>query len=217
MLSLFLVLKQVDILVGDSPKAVTDNPNTRVFKLNVKSQSSFSPQALSKMASPLEEMKMLFALLSENCDSLLNNEDLMEEIKTSADLIIGDSLDLCSSLIADKFSLPHVTIVMSTFGIPTLMAFNVHNPPSYVPQVFSELAGDLGFLPRVKNTFSWIKNYLIFHFVICPAYDKVKVKHNITPNKSIRETLGRVDLLIGQVDFPIEVPRPLLPSKYLDV
>ena len=85
------------------------------------------------------------------------------------------------------------------------------------PHLLSGLAGDqFSFLQRVQNTVSWISSPIVFNFLICPPYEEIRVKHNIAPNQSIRETLGRVDLIIGQVDFPIEVPRPLLPSEYLE-
>ena len=193
-----------------------NKPTTRVFKLDEKAHSLVSSHAPSKASNFLVEISILMKIQSQYCDSLLNNKHLMEEVKT-ADLIIGDSFYLCSSLIADKFSLPHVTMVMTKLFLPTMIAFGVHQQPSYVPQLLLGFAGDLRFLQRVQNIFSWIVTHMAFHFVICPAYDEVKVKHDIAPNKSIRETLGRVDLIIGQVDFPIEVPRPLLPSKYVSV
>jgi len=43
-------------------------------------------------------------------------------------------------------------------------------------------------------------------------FNGLKVKHGITPSKNIHETLGRVDLILGQMDFVLEDPRPLLPN-----
>ena len=209
------LLQQVHILVGNSEKAAKGKPHTQVYKLDEKLRSLISSHAPNKKSNLLALLQEVLQLQSQYCDSLLNNKDMMEEVKT-ADVIIGDSLYMCSALVAAKFSLPHVTLVMSNLGTPTLVAYGVHNPPSYVPHpLFSGLAGDqFSFLQRVLNTVSWITHPMMFHFLICPPYEEIRVKHNIAPNKSIRETLGRVDLIIGQVDFPIEVPRPLLPSKY---
>ena len=188
-----------------------------MYKLDEKHRSLISSFAPNKKNNLLVEFREILQLQSQYCDSLLNNKDMMEEVKT-ADLIIGDSAYPCSALVAAKFSLPHVTIVMSTLSIPTLFAYGVHSPPSYVPHLLSGLAGDqFSFLQRVQNTVSWISSPIVFNFLICPPYEEIRVKHNIAPNQSIRETLGRVDLIIGQVDFPIEVPRPLLPSEYLDI
>ena len=188
-----------------------------MYKLDEKLRSLVTSLALHKEKNRFAIVGKIMGLQTQYCDSLFNNKDMMEEVKT-ADLIIGDSIYLCSSLVAAKFSLPHVTIAMSTLAAPPLIAFGVHSPPSYVPHPLSGLIGDqFGLLQRVQNTINWFAGYIGFYFIICPFYDEIKVKHNIAPNKSIRETLGRVDLIIGQVDFPIEAPRPLLPSKYLDI
>ena len=185
--------------------------------MDEKLRSLVTSLALHKEKNRFAIAGKIMGLQTQYCDSLFNNKDMMEEVKT-ADLIIGDSIYLCSSLVAAKFSLPHVTIATSTLAAPPLIAFGVHSPPSYVPHPLSGLIGDqFGLLQRVQNTINWFAGYIGFYFIICPFYDEIKVKHNIAPNKSIRETLGRVDLIIGQVDFPIEAPRPLLPSKYLDI
>ena len=211
------LLHEVQILVGDSEKAAKGKPHTQVYKLDEKLRSLVTSLALHKEKNRFAIVGKIMGLQTQYCDSLFNNKDMMEEVKT-ADLIIGDSIYLCSSLVAAKFSLPHVTIAMSNLDTATLLACGVHNPPSYVPHALSGLAGDqFSFFQRVQNTFNWIIRAMMFHFLICPIYEEIKVKHNIAPNKSISETLGRVDLIIGQVDFPIDVPRPLLPSKYLDI
>ena len=211
------LLQQVHILVGDSEKAAIGKPHTQVYKLDEKLRSVLSSLAPHNEKNRLSAVRSLLQLQSQYCDSLLNNKDMMEEVKT-ADLIIGDSFYSCSALVAAKFSLPHATVVMSRLSRLSLFAYGVHNPPSYVPHLFSGLAGDqFSFLQRVQNTFYWIIHPIMFHSLICPFFEEIKVRHNIAPNKSIKETLGRVDLIIGQVDFPIDVPRPLLPSKYLNI
>ena len=57
-------------------------------------------------------------------------------------------------------------------------------------------------------------NYMSYVQDLCSLYGNIKAKHNITPDKSIDETLGRVDLIIGQMHFGLEHARPLYPSKY---
>ena len=205
-------LQQLNILVGDTEKSAIGQPNTRAFKLDAKLHSMISSHSPHQATSIAGEFKELLELQRQYCDSLLNNKGLMEGFR-SADLIIGDSLYPCSSLIADIFSLPHV--IIGSLHAP--IACGVHNPPSYVPNPLLGHSGSLGFFHRIQNTILWLGSQAFFHFIICPFYEEIKVRHNIAPNKSIRETLGRVDLIIGQVDFPIEAPRPLLPSKYLEI
>ena len=157
-------------------------------------------------------LKILVKVTAVYCDEMLNDAELIIEI-SHADVVIGELLSLCSSLIADKLSLPHIIISASTLSTPTAVALGLPSPPSYVPQWGISLTQELKFVDRIKNVLQWM---LLNHFYIydlCPSFNEVKTKHNITPDKTIQETLGRVDLLIGQMDFTLEHPRPLLPSK----
>jgi len=148
------------------------------------------------------------------CDDLLGNKEVIEEIK-HADLVVGEILYLCSTLVADKFDLPHVIVSGATLSIPTGHSFGIPSPPSYVPQWGASLTPELRFVDRVKNVVKWMFSYGFFFYTICPMFNELKVKHGITPSKNMHETLGRVDLILGQMDFVLEDPRPLLPSKYL--
>jgi len=148
------------------------------------------------------------------CDDLLGHTEVMEEIE-HADLVVGEMLYLCSALVADKFDLPHVIISASTLSTPTGLPFGIPSPPSYVPQWGASLTPELRFVDRVKNLIKWILSYGFYLYDLCPMFNGLKVKHGITPSKNIHETLGRVDLILGQMDFVLEDPRPLLPSKYL--
>ena len=147
------------------------------------------------------------------CSALLDNKHLMAELK-DADVIIGDSVYPCASMIAAKYSIPHVAILMSVLATPMFHAYGIHNPPAYAVQVLPGIPGRLNFLQRVQNVFGWMATYLVFHLFFCTPYEGIKVKYNIVPHQSVQETIGTVDLIIAQVEFPLETPRPLLPSEY---
>ena len=145
------------------------------------------------------------------CDALLSTVDLMEKINSS-DLIIGDGFYFCSSLIARKFSIPHVVIVTSTLSLPTMHAFSLPVPPSYIPQFKSALTDNMSFMQRVKNSCQWLLVYWTFWYRMVPPFQDLKEKHDIAPHETMYQTLGRVDLIISQRPFILEYPRPLLPS-----
>lgn len=210
--SLSLNCLKVLLLVGDSEKSAFGKPNTRTFKLDEKLRTAIATFAPHQLGSSFMELLKLWI---PYCDALLSDKDAMDEIKNSQ-LIIGDSLYLCSSLVAAEFSLPHVTIAMSLLSTPTLRAFGVPSPPSYVPQAFPGIVGEFSFFERVQNIIGWIGSYVMFHYSFCPRYGEIKTKHNIAPQDSCEVTLGKVDLIIGQMEFPIESPRPLLPSRYIN-
>ncbi|KAJ7334416.1 hypothetical protein OS493_014730 [Desmophyllum pertusum] len=145
------------------------------------------------------------------CEGVLNDRELMNDIQ-NADLIIGDALYMCSSLIASKFSLPHVVILTNTLNLPAMHAFGIPFSPSYVPQFKSSLTDKLSFVERLENIYHWILVYWAFNHGMVPPFHDLKERYNIAPDKSIYETLGRVDLIISQKPFILEYPRPVLPN-----
>lgn len=212
------MLVQVKLFVGASQSYAANDSNVRVYKddklvatmmRNGRPSSSFF-----KTTSDIEQLRFLFMYQTLYCDDLLGNREVMEEVK-HADLVIGEILYLCSALVADKFDLPHVIISASALSTPSGIAFGIPSPPSYVPQWGASLTHELRFVDRVQNVLQWMLLHVFYIYDVCPMYNGLKVKHGITPSKNIHETLGRLDLVLGQMDFVLEHPRPLLPSKYL--
>ena len=211
---------QVKIFVGATQSYAANDSNVRVYKDDkladamTRLGASRPSSNFFKTTSDLEQLRFLFMFQILYCDDLLGNSEVMEDIK-HADLVVGEMLYSCSPLVADKFDLPHVIISSATLSTPTGVAFGIPSPPSYVPQWGASLTHELKFVDRVKNVVKWMLWYGFFIYDLCPMFNGLKVKHGITPNKKIHETLGRVDLILGQMDFVLEDPRPLLPSKFL--
>ena len=209
---------QVKIFVGATQSYAANDSNVRVFKDDKFAALYRDMQASGghsmKTTHIKDQMRMLLKLHSVYCDEMLNDAELIREI-SHADAVVGELLYLCSSLVADKLSLPHIIISASTLSTPTAIALGLPLPLSYVPQVDVPLTNELKFGDRIKNVLQWMLLYYVYIYEFCPSFNEVKTRHNITPDKSIQETLGRVDMIIGQMDFLLEHPRPLLPSKEL--
>ena len=207
---------QVKIFVGATQSYAANDSNVRVFK-----DDKFAAMYREILASRGPSMKttgstdvlrLMPKLQSAYCDEMLNDAELIREI-SRADAVVGELLYLCSSFVADKLSLPHVIICASTLSTPTAVAFGLPSPLSYVPQWGASLPHELKFVDRIKNVLHWMLMYYSYVYYFCPSFNEVKSRHNITPSKTIQETLGRVDMIIGQMDFTLEFPRPVLPSK----
>lgn len=205
---------QVKIYVGASQSYAVNDSLVRVFNddnfLPVLQSSPRSSETF-KSYSPRQGWQMLFMYQSVYCDDLLSNTDVMEEI-SHADLVVGEFIYLCSTLVADKFSLPHVLVAAISLDFISAFAFGLPAPPSYIPQFGVTLSDELTFSERARSLFRWIFVYVSYIYDLCPTFEKIKTKHNITPDKSIQETLGTVDMIIGQANFFIEKPRPLYPN-----
>jgi len=206
---------KVQMLMGDTESYASSHANVRVYKTpKAFSEIMLTRRGPKKGLDVVTEMTNVAELMTMYCEGVMNNSELLNEMK-KADLIIGDGLYMCSSLIAIKFSLPHVVILLETLSLPTMRAFGVPLPPSYVPQFKSSLADKMSFTERLKNLFHWVLVYWAFYRGMVPPFNGLKERYNIAPDKSIYEALGSVDLIVSQKPFDLEYPRPLLPSKYI--
>ena len=192
---------QVVILVGDCETYAANDPNVRLFECPEEVRRHGITSTISHVLQGWHDY----------CDTKLSDHSIMNDIK-SADLVIGDGLYLCSSLIADKFSLPHVTVLMFSMGSATaILPYNFAELPSYIPQMMSELTDNMNFWQRAKNSFMWLINRVSFSYMVTKVYAELKEKHNITPAKSLEQTFQKVDLILVQTEV-YEYPRPLTAS-----
>ena len=104
--------------MGATQTYAVNNSLVRVFNDDnfapvLRSASTSSPTF--KSLSPRQEWQMLLMFQSVYCDDLFSNTDVMEEI-SHADIIVGEFIYLCSTLIADKFSLPLVSNISCHIG-----------------------------------------------------------------------------------------------------
>ena len=210
---LLLLLRQATFPIGACEKPGKTKANNVVFQVN---------EALAYMINHLHELlheaegkddafPIFMRMQAEYCSSMLNDTDALAELQR-ADIILTDSVYPCGNLVAAKYSLPLVIVARRLFT-GYMFGYGIPNPPSYVPGQNHPSAEVTGFLQRARNILSYRERYNFFHGLVCPIFNEPKTKFNITPHESIAETLSRVDLILVQLDFPIEVPRPLLPSK----
>jgi len=170
------------LFVGDCNSYAAKGTNIRWFKC---------PEVLKRR--DMTNLHHLPEMMHGYCDAKLSDQAIMDEVK-SADLVIGDGMYLCSSLIADKFSLPHVTVLESSLTTATAtFPYNVAELPSYIPQFLSRMTDNMSFLQRAKNTLRWLVNRILYPRMPRIAFLELKKKHQITPEKTLEETFQKVD------------------------
>ena len=212
---LTLSFLQVEIFVGDVEAHSLEDPLVRPFKTSqaFKEGIQLTGKYLGKTGSnTLVGMRALGHIQSLYCNDVLGNTDVMAAVRR-ADLVIGDSLDMCGSLIAAQVSLPYVTVFTTSLSAPTAHAFGLPLNPAYVPQFKSALSDNLSFLERIKNLYHWIFSYLVFYSGLAPPFQGLKDRYKIAPNKTLHEVFNSVELIIAQMAFFLDYPRPVLPSK----
>lgn len=208
----------MSIYVGEDGTYAVGKPGVQVFPIPAEERDA-NQALIRKMTTEdaqlpfLVVVRSLMKLQQQYCNFLLQNTAMIQEI-SSADLIIGESLYPCGTLVADKFSLPHVIVNMGPVSSPFSRIFGVDPNPAYVPQMMTWLpANGMTFMQKIKNLGFYVTNIFIGEFIRYPIFKELKAKHNIKPNKSIKETLSTFDLVLLSSDFALDIAQPLPPSE----
>ena len=206
--------------MGLSSKSFCESPLTHFFN-DTKASSELIKRMTTgskdeSSTNPRSMLATLYDTQSSYCDDMLADSQVMEEV-SHVDLVVGEFIYLCSALVADQYSLPHVLLSPGPLNLPMAFAVNLPSSPSYSPQFGNSILNtQWSFFDRATNLFYWAFGYFSYSHDLCASFGHVKAKHNIKPEKSIQETLSKVDMVISQVPFGfgLEDPRSVYPSKY---
>ncbi|ELR51819.1 UDP-glucuronosyltransferase 2A2 [Bos mutus] len=99
----------------------------------------------------------------EICDSVLQNEKLMEKLKKSKfEVLVSDPVFPCGDIIALKLGIPFIySLRFSPASTVEKHCGKVPYPPSYVPAILSELTDQMSFTDRIRNFISYhLQDYM---------------------------------------------------------
>nr|AAH25940.1 UDP glycosyltransferases 3 family, polypeptide A1 [Mus musculus] len=145
------------------------------------------------------------------CSHLLSRKDIMELLqKENFDLVLLDSMDLCSFLIVEKLGKRFVSFLPFQFSY---MDFGLPNAPlSYAPVYGSGLTDQMDFWGRVKNIL------MFFHFTkkrrdIFSQYGNTVQEHFAEGSQPVlSDLLLKAELWFVNSDFALDFARPLFPN-----
>ncbi|XP_077983106.1 UDP-glucuronosyltransferase 2C1-like [Glandiceps talaboti] len=215
----------VTFLLGENHNDLKKTPQTQKLftfeKYHTKADKSLIDKLDSMFVSKAltgqfeaKDMMILTNGLIDDCQALLENERLFERLESAKfDIIVSNNMAFCHVLMAQKLSLPFVT-VSTNRPISSMDAYytNMPTPLSYVPAMMSGLSDRMDFLQRVKNFMNNLVGLTFFNLLVLPAYDDLKQIHNIKPEMGMRESLGSAELYLFAVDWALEFPRPIMPN-----
>ena len=158
----------------------------------------------------IQSMFAMAEVLSITCESALSSTEIHKELK-GFDLLIYDSLAFCGVLLGEHLDIPRVEILTNP-SHPVTCNHIMPMPVSYVPQQFTGFSDKMTFVERAKNLGMYVGIKLFVHFALNRPMDALKLKYNITPERSFQEAAGDVELVIFRADFAIEYAQPLLPG-----
>ena len=144
------------------------------------------------------------------CELMLNNTDFLGDLK-GFDLMVHDSMELCSVMLAQYLGIQRVEVIPASPNGFFAWAHMIPMPVSYIPQVVPGYSDKMTFLQRVVNlgasvSIGW------FQFVLSQTMNNIKIKYNIKPEQSLWEAQNEAELCIITADFALEYPQPLLPG-----
>ena len=146
------------------------------------------------------------------CDDALNSEEVLKELK-GFDLLIYDFISFCGALVGEFLGIPRVELIPGQPNSPFNVPHMTPMPISYVPQQLLGFSDKMTFGERVMNFGGYLGAQLAWYLVINRNMNALKVKYNIRPERSFRETVGDAEMVIVTADFALEFPQPLLPGN----
>ena len=146
------------------------------------------------------------------CEGLLNSTEVFEELQ-GFDLLVHDTFAFGAVSLGEHLGIQRVEIV----PLPprNLFASYFHaipTPVSYVPELMTEFSEKMTFVERVINFGTHLAVNLFMLFAIDRPMNALKVKYNITPERSYLQAARDTELVIITADFALEYSQPLLPG-----
>ena len=191
---------------------LSDRVQHKIFKIPY--EPGFMENELLKLELEGDKFRLLskmMEVLSTVCESVLNDTKIMEELR-GYDLLVYDALGVCGALIGDRLGVRRVQMLVTPNNpfdhmIPT--------PLSYIPMmVLPGFTNKMTFLQRVTNVVAYIGLGLFKDLLFARPMDALKLKYNITTERSYQETVDGVELVLIRADFAIEYAQPLLPGNF---
>ncbi|XP_022049346.1 UDP-glucuronosyltransferase-like [Acanthochromis polyacanthus] len=150
----------------------------------------------------------------KGCESLLNNEPLMAQLRGEGfEVLLTDPFLPCGSMLSHMFSIPAVYFLR---GLPCeldIKANQCPSPPSYVPKFFSGFTDSMTFPQRVGNFGMYILEMYVCK-IIYGHFDDLVNKY-FGDNLTYKGLLSHGAVWLLRYDFAFEWPRPLMPNMVL--
>ncbi|KAM6955817.1 UDP-glucuronosyltransferase-like [Lycodopsis pacificus] len=172
------------------------------------------PPAITDMFINVERLLNFTLMQGKGCESLLNNQPLMSQLKGEGfDLVLTDPFLPCGSILAHIFSIPAVYFLR---GLPCELDTKANQcpaPPSYVPVYSTGNTDIMTFPQRVKNMMmSILESYLCK--IMYYNFDELVSRH-LGDNLTYKDIISNGAIWLLRYDFVFEWPKPLLPNMVL--
>ncbi|XP_058478548.1 UDP-glucuronosyltransferase-like [Solea solea] len=147
----------------------------------------------------------------KGCESLLNNQQLMSQLREKGfDMVLTDPFLPCGSILARVFSIPAVYFLR---GLPCQLDLRANRcpiPASYIPSAFSGNTNVMTFPQRVKNMLMSVMD-LYMCKVLFGHYDEM-VSRYFGEDMTYMDLISHGAIWLLRYDFVYEWPKPIMPN-----
>ncbi|XP_058479446.1 UDP-glucuronosyltransferase-like [Solea solea] len=169
------------------------------------------PPKITDMFANVQRFVDFTTLQLKGCESLLNNQQLMSQLREKGfDMVLTDPFLPCGSILARVFSIPSVYFL---HGLPCQLDLRANRcpfPTSYIPSAFSGNTNVMTFPQRVKNMLmSGVESYLCK--VLFGHYDEM-VSRYFGEDMTYMDLISHGDIWLLRYDFVFEYPKPIMPN-----
>lgn len=167
-----------------------------------------------RVRSSLEHISDFRQFFMSQCEYLLFNTELMEELaEEKFDALLTDPFSPCGAIVGEYLTLPIVNLLR---GIPCGLEYSATQCPrplSFVPRMFTGNTDRMTFLQRAANTMATFLEQLLCYFVYSP-FEELAIRF-LKKDVTLVQLLSRNTIWLLRYDFIMEYPRPLMPNMVL--
>ncbi|ELT93263.1 hypothetical protein CAPTEDRAFT_5577 [Capitella teleta] len=147
------------------------------------------------------------------CNNLLQDTALLHRLKdANYDLLIVESLDPCSRILADYLDIPFVPLMSTGLG----HLDGNPRPPSYVPSAISPYTSRMTFLQRMGNlVMKVLYDTIPIVMGLDAPFEILKQTYGLNTSMSISDTYNRASIKLVNSDFAIDYPTPIEPDTVM--
>ncbi|KAM4720524.1 UDP-glucuronosyltransferase 2A2-like [Anableps anableps] len=164
---------------------------------------------------PLTMMGKFSQIGKQQCEAMLNNQELMVTLRDSAfDVVIQDPMVLCGDLVANMLGVPLVLSLRFSFGSTVERhCGQAPMPASFIPASPLPYSDRMTFRERLINILTYIGMSMLSELHWKMTVDSFYSEIEGSPS-SFCSSLGRADVWLIRTFWDIETPRPILPNFF---
>jgi len=145
------------------------------------------------------------------CRALIIHVKLHRKELRNFDLLFCDSTPECGAIISEILGLPRIDLKLAG----AMRFFKDLSVVSYIPDILSWNTDRMSFVQRVANLLYHVlmSATLMYNDALC---DELRREFDVQEERSFRDSINKVEMIIIMGHFALEYPQPILPGKRLD-